>query len=148
MEPVTRVAILRRASLVSGRLSQFNMPCRGMSMCTLIGWLTTCAGNVQETELCTIFNQVATISPSGIAKTIWSLRDLLLPFESMHSAGHGVIGGDGLNLLSSLDDPAFSQYHALAAGAFWIWLALHPHLAKHNQWHTYVWRHAAKPACN
>ncbi|KAK7972185.1 Di-copper centre-containing protein [Apiospora saccharicola] len=47
----------------------------------------------------------------------------------LHAAGHFVLGGDGTDLFSSPNDPAFFLHHAMVDRIWWIWQALHPTLA-------------------
>jgi tyrosinase len=47
----------------------------------------------------------------------------------MHGAGHYAMGGDGSDVFSSLNDPAFYQHHAMVDRVYWMWQALHPELA-------------------
>lgn len=47
----------------------------------------------------------------------------------LHGAGHYSMGGDGSDVFSSLNDPAFYQHHAMVDRVYWMWQALHPHLA-------------------
>ena len=47
----------------------------------------------------------------------------------MHGAGHYAMGGDGSDVFSSLNDPAFYQHHAMVDRLYWIWQALHPQIA-------------------
>lgn len=47
----------------------------------------------------------------------------------MHGAGHYTMGGDGSDVFSSLNDPAFYQHHAMVDRVYWIWQALHPEQA-------------------
>jgi tyrosinase len=79
--------------------------------------------------------------------TLQSLYDLLLGNHShtigefqdelqgpygtlrMHGAGHYSMGGDGSDVFSSLNDPAFYQHHAMLDRVYWIWQALHPQIA-------------------
>lgn len=35
------------------------------------------------------------------------------------------MGGDGSDVFSSLNDPAFYQHHAMIDRVYWIWQALH-----------------------
>jgi tyrosinase len=48
----------------------------------------------------------------------------------MHGAGHFSMGGDGSDVFSSLNDPAFYQHHAMLDRVYWMWQALHPQEAK------------------
>lgn len=36
------------------------------------------------------------------------------------------MGGDGSDVFSSLNDPAFYHHHAMVDRVYWIWQALHP----------------------
>ncbi|KAK8037835.1 Di-copper centre-containing protein [Apiospora marii] len=47
----------------------------------------------------------------------------------MHAAGHFVLGGDGTDVFSSPNDPAFFLHHAMVDRVWWMWQALHPTLA-------------------
>ena len=44
----------------------------------------------------------------------------------MHGAGHYAMGGDGSDVFTSLNDPAFYLHHAMMDRLYWIWQALHP----------------------
>ncbi|KAI1878068.1 hypothetical protein JX265_002436 [Neoarthrinium moseri] len=44
----------------------------------------------------------------------------------LHAAGHFTLGGDGTDLFSSPNDPAFWLHHAQLDRLWWIWQALHP----------------------
>ncbi|KAK8117209.1 uncharacterized protein PG998_005490 [Apiospora kogelbergensis] len=48
----------------------------------------------------------------------------------LHAAGHFVLGGDGTDLFSSPNDPAFFLHHAMLDRLWWIWQMLHPALAR------------------
>ncbi|KAK8004739.1 Di-copper centre-containing protein [Apiospora arundinis] len=48
----------------------------------------------------------------------------------LHATGHFVLGGDGTDLFSSPNDPAFFLHHAMLDRLWWIWQALHPALAR------------------
>jgi tyrosinase len=48
----------------------------------------------------------------------------------MHGAGHYAMGGDGSDVFSSLNDPAFYQHHAMVDRVYWMWQALHPELSR------------------
>ncbi|KAI4948928.1 hypothetical protein J4E91_005390 [Alternaria rosae] len=51
-------------------------------------------------------------------------------FLGMHGAGHFAIGGDGGDVFSSPNDPAFFLHHAMVDRVWWIWQALHLDQAK------------------
>src|SRR6186997_2187554 len=38
----------------------------------------------------------------------------------MHGAGHYAMGGDGSDVFSSLNDPAFYQHHAMMDRVYWM----------------------------
>ena len=44
----------------------------------------------------------------------------------IHGAGHYAMGGDGSDVFTSLNDPAFYQHHAMVDRLYWIWQVLHP----------------------
>jgi len=44
----------------------------------------------------------------------------------LHGAGHYAMGGDGSDVFTSLNDPAFYLHHAMVDRLYWIWQALHP----------------------
>ncbi|KAG9256690.1 uncharacterized protein F5Z01DRAFT_741998 [Emericellopsis atlantica] len=45
---------------------------------------------------------------------------------SQHGAGHYAMGGDGSDVFTSLNDPAFYLHHAMVDKLYWMWQALHP----------------------
>jgi tyrosinase len=47
----------------------------------------------------------------------------------MHGAGHYSMGGDGSDVFTSLNDPAFYQHHAMLDRVYWMRQALHPNIA-------------------
>ncbi|KAI4626617.1 hypothetical protein J4E83_003769 [Alternaria metachromatica] len=51
-------------------------------------------------------------------------------FLGMHGAGHFAIGGDGGDVFSSPNDPAFFLHHAMVDRVWWLWQALHLDQAK------------------
>ncbi|CAN9439131.1 unnamed protein product [Alternaria alternata] len=51
-------------------------------------------------------------------------------FLGMHAAGHFSIGGDGGDVFSSPNDPAFFLHHAMVDRVWWLWQALHLNQAK------------------
>lgn len=51
-------------------------------------------------------------------------------FIGFHSAGHTTLGGDGGDLYTSPNDPAFYLHHAMLDMIFWIWQVLHPNEAR------------------
>lgn len=62
------------------------------------------------------------------SKTIGDFQDELQgPYGTlrMHGAGHYAMGGDGSDVFSSLNDPAFYQHHAMIDRVYWMWQALH-----------------------
>ena len=44
----------------------------------------------------------------------------------MHGAGHYSMGGDGSDVFTSLNDPAFYLHHAMVDRLYWTWQVLHP----------------------
>ncbi|KAL2193832.1 hypothetical protein P885DRAFT_44270 [Corynascus similis CBS 632.67] len=44
----------------------------------------------------------------------------------LHGAGHYAMGGDGSDVFTSLNDPAFYLHHAMLDRIYWIWQILHP----------------------
>lgn len=44
----------------------------------------------------------------------------------LHGAGHYAMGGDGSDVFTSLNDPAFYLHHAMIDRMYWIWQVLHP----------------------
>lgn len=44
----------------------------------------------------------------------------------LHGAGHYAMGGDGSDVFTSLNDPAFYLHHAMIDRVYWIWQVLHP----------------------
>ncbi|KAK4210225.1 hypothetical protein QBC37DRAFT_390655 [Rhypophila decipiens] len=44
----------------------------------------------------------------------------------LHGAGHYAMGGDGSDVFTSLNDPAFYLHHAMIDRVYWIWQLLHP----------------------
>lgn len=44
----------------------------------------------------------------------------------LHGAGHYAMGGDGSDVFTSLNDPAFYLHHAMVDRLYWIWQILHP----------------------
>ncbi|KAK3291590.1 uncharacterized protein B0H64DRAFT_248391 [Chaetomium fimeti] len=44
----------------------------------------------------------------------------------LHGAGHHAMGGDGGDVFTSPNDPAFYLHHAMVDRLFWIWQILHP----------------------
>ncbi|KAL2756900.1 hypothetical protein ACRALDRAFT_2072523, partial [Sodiomyces alcalophilus JCM 7366] len=63
------------------------------------------------------------------SKTIAAFQDELQGPQGtlrMHGAGHYAMGGDGSDVFTSLNDPAFYQHHAMVDRVYWIWQALHP----------------------
>ncbi|KAK4154903.1 hypothetical protein C8A00DRAFT_42372 [Chaetomidium leptoderma] len=47
----------------------------------------------------------------------------------LHGAGHYAMGGDGSDVFTSLNDPAFYLHHAMVDRLYWIWQVLHPAVA-------------------
>lgn len=45
---------------------------------------------------------------------------------SQHGAGHYAMGGDGSDVFTSLNDPAFYLHHSMVDKLYWMWQALHP----------------------
>ncbi|KAK5659981.1 hypothetical protein OQA88_13447 [Cercophora sp. LCS_1] len=44
----------------------------------------------------------------------------------LHGAGHYAMGGDGSDVYTSLNDPAFYLHHAMVDRVYWMWQVLHP----------------------
>jgi tyrosinase len=50
-------------------------------------------------------------------------------FLGLHAAGHFAIGGDAGDIFSSPVDPVFFLHHAMVDRVWWLWQALHLHIA-------------------
>lgn len=68
-----------------------------------------------------------TIGPAS--QTVGHFQDELQgPYGTLrlHGAGHYAMGGDGSDVFTSLNDPAFYQHHAMVDRLYWMWQVLHP----------------------
>jgi len=68
-----------------------------------------------------------TVGPA--AQSVGHFQDELQgPFGTLrlHGAGHYAMGGDGSDVFTSLNDPAFYLHHAMVDRVYWIWQVLHP----------------------
>lgn len=69
------------------------------------------------------------ITVGAESKTVGHFQDELQgPYGTLrlHGAGHYSMGGDGSDVFTSLNDPAFYQHHAMVDRVYWMWQILHP----------------------
>jgi tyrosinase len=86
--------------------------------------LTTAA----STSTFTVAN-LLNVTVGAASATVGHFQDELQgPYGTLrlHGAGHYAMGGDGSDVFTSLNDPAFYLHHAMIDRVYWIWQVLHP----------------------
>jgi tyrosinase len=81
-----------------------------------------------STSTFTAFN-LLNLTVGDASATIGTFQDELqgpLGTLRIHGAGHYSMGGDGSDVFTSLNDPAFYLHHAMIDRLYWIWQVLHP----------------------